>query len=482
MSVIGVDLGTSRIKAVRYDEEWVEADSCAEDAVVGRPAPGHSEQDMADVWAGLVRVVRTVAERSPDDVALIAVTAQGDGCWLIDDDGNPAGQALLWNDARATDLVDGWEADGTLQRAFDINGCFGFAGVASSQLRWLQENSPQVIERATTLLSCGGWAYFKLTGRRAIDDSEAANPFFDTRKRQYDDRILDLYGISQLRRLLPEAVRGKDRVAPLLGDVAREIGLAEGTPVVVAPYDVASMATGSGAHRPGDAFAILGTTLCNGLVSDDPRLDRPGNGMSLPAPEEGGWLLTYPTMVGTEVIGWCQRLLGLDQPGDVIRLADQSDRSRAPMVLPYLSTAGERSPFLDPRARGAILGLDVSHTREELAAGIVDGLSMAVKDCVMSAGSASMVAISGGGARSVSWCQVIADAVGVPVTLPDVEEIGARGAALVGAYEVGMFDSLHDAVTAAVRPRQVLQPDPERTKVLADRYEQFLQVRGKLFG
>ncbi|MEO8851121.1 MAG: FGGY-family carbohydrate kinase [Allobranchiibius sp.] len=480
MSVIGIDLGTSRVKAVRYDTAWKEADSCAENSVVNRPAPGHSEQDMDDVWAGLVRVLRTVVERSPDEIDLIAITAQGDGCWLIDTDGNPAGQALLWNDARSTDLVDGWEADGTLQRAFDINGCFGFAGVASSELRWLKENSPETLQRATTLLSCGGWGYFKLTGRRAVDDSEAANPFFDTRTRTYDDRILDLYGIADLKRLLPEAVHGKDRVAPLLGEVAREVGLKEGTPVVVAPYDVVSMAIGSGAHRAGDAFAVLGTTLCNGLMSADPRMDRPGNGMSLPAPEEGNWLLTYPTMVGTEVLDWTQRLLGLEHPGDVIRLADEADRSRAPMVLPYLSTAGERSPFYNPRARGAILGLDVTHTRAEIAAGIVDGLSMAVKDCVVSAGEANMVAISGGGARSTSWCQVISDAVGVPVTMPDVEEIGARGAALLGAYELGQFNSLHDAVTAAVKPREVLEPDPERTKVLADRYEKFLEMRAKV--
>lgn len=480
MSVVGIDLGTSRVKAVRYDADWNEADSCAENSVVNRPSPGHSEQDMDDVWTALVRVLRTVVDRSPDDVELLAVTAQGDGCWLIDDDGAPAGQALLWNDARATSLVERWERDGTLQRAFEINGCFGYAGIASSELAWLKQNSPQVLDRAATLLSCGGWAYFKLTGRRAVDDSEAANPFFDTRTRGYDDRILDLYGIADLKRLLPEAVHGKDRIAPLLGAIAGEVGLTEGIPVVVAPYDVVSMAVGSGAHRVGDAFAILGTTLCNGLVSDDPRMDRPGNGMSLPSPREGNWLLTYPTMVGTEVLDWCQRLLGLDHPGDVIRLADQADRSRAPLVLPYLSTAGERSPFLNPRARGAILGLDVTHIREEIAAGIVDGLSLAVKDCVDSAGEATMVAISGGGARSTSWCQVICDAVGVPVTMPDVDEIGARGAALLAAYEVGMFDSMQDAVSAAVHPRESLEPDPERTRVLADRYEKFLQMRARV--
>ncbi len=481
MSVIGLDLGTSRVKAVRYDGDWAQADSCAEDTMVNRPEPGHSEQDMNEVWAGVVRVVRAVVDRSPDGIDLIAVTAQGDGCWLIDEDGAPAGPAPLWNDARATSLVDGWEGDGTFQRAFEINGCFGFAGTAGSQLRWFKDNAPEVLQRAATLLSCGGWAYFKLTGRRAIDDSEAANPFFDTRRRQYDERILELYGISDLKRLLPDAVRGKDRVAPLLGDIAHEMGLPEGTPVVVAPYDVASMATGSGAYRPGDAFAILGTTLCNGLVSDDPRLERPGNGMSLPGPEEGNWLLTYPTMVGTEVLDWCQRLLDLEHPGDVIRLADTADRNRAPLVLPYLSTAGERSPFLDPRARGAIVGLDVGHTRADIAAGVIDGLSLAVKDCVVSAGSAQKVAISGGGARSKLWCQVIADAVGAPVTLPDVDEIGARGAALVGAVEIGMFHSLSEAVAAAVHPRDVLDPDPERSAVLDERYEQLLQTRERLF-
>lgn len=482
MSVIGVDVGTSRIKAVRFDEAWHEADVEAEATVVDRPAPGRSEQDMDAVWRATVRVLRAVIGRSPDPITLIAVTAQGDGCWLVDHDGEPVGPALLWNDARAGDQVTAWQRDGTAKRAFAINGCYHFAGLASAQLRWLETHAPATLARADTLLSAGGWIHSRLTGERVVDETDAANPFFDARRRRYGPDLPDLYGLGSWRQLLPPAVRGTDRISPMLDEVARTLGLSEPVPAAAAPYDVVSTAIGSGTHDVGDAFAILGTTLCVGMVDDDPRMGRPHGGMSLPGPRTGTWLMTYPTMSGTGVLDWAADLLGVGDAEHVIALAATADRSHTPLVLPYFSAAGERSPFIDLSARGAITGLDVSHGRADIAAGIVDSLSLVVRDCLSPLGEATSLALSGGGARSVEWCQTICDAVGIPVTMPDASEVGARGAAIVGLTDLRRGGLLEEEVNAAVRPGRSLEPDPVNAARLDLRYGELLDARERLLG
>lgn len=469
MSVVGLDVGTSRVKAVRFDDDWRAVDVAAEPTKVIRGPGGRSEQDMVQVWRAAARTLAAVGARSPDPVALIALTAQGDGCWLVDAAGEPVGPALLWNDNRAAPMVDAWRRDGTLDRAFRISGCYGAPGLANAQLRWLLDHEPGRLRRADRLLSCGSWVYARLTGRRVLEESDAANPFLAARGGYHGD-LLDLFGITGLGRLLPPVVRGADRVAPLTAEVATELGLAAGTPVALAPYDVVATAIGTGVADAGGAFGVLGTTLVVGTVADDPHLDREPNGMTLPI--EDRWLIGYATMAGTEVLDWTARLLGLADAEAVIALAATATRTDPPLVLPYHSPAGERSPFLDPAVRGGILGLDLRHEPADVARGVLDGLTLVVLDCLRAAGMPRRLALSGGGARSAAWCRAICDAVDVPVTRPDVAEAGARGAALSGATAAGMFATLTDAV-AVVHPGEELTPDGAD----AARYAEFRATR-----
>lgn len=480
MSVIGLDVGTSRVKAVRFDEQWRAVDAEGETTLVVRGDGGRREQDMGQVWSAVARVLASLVARTPDTVELVAVTAQGDGCWLVDEQSRPVGPALLWNDNRAADLVERWQDDGTLERAFRVSGCFGAPGLAHAQLRWLEQHEPSRITRAARLLSCGSWIFSNLTGRHVLDESEAANPFCNADTGWYDAGLLDLFGLTSLAPLLPPIVTGADRVAPLTAEAANSVGLPSGTPVALAPYDVVATAVGTGVVTPGSAFAVLGTTLCVGTVSEDPLLDRPPNGMSLPAGEAGRWLIAYATMTGTEVVDWAAQLLGLEDVEHLAVLAQGSTRADVPLLLPYLSPAGERSPFLDHRARGSMLNLDVMHSPADVARATFDGLALAVLDCLTAAGLPASLALSGGGARSSLWCQMLCDATGVPVILPDTSEVGALGAALVGATAAGHFPGLEEAVTAVVRPGEILKPEESRTEWYQERYQLFLQTRARL--
>ena len=474
MNIIGLDLGTSRVKAVRFDASWRAVDTEGEQTVVNRTHGGRREQLMPDVWAAAVRALRAVAERSHDPIDLVAVTGQGDGCWLVDSHGDPVRPAMLWNDNRAAPLVDRWRADGTLDQAFSISGSYGAPGLPNAQLRWLLENEPDSLTHGATLLSCGSWVYYRLTGRRVLEATDAANPFFGAASAAYDPELLALFGLTRLRRLLPDAVRGPDCVAPLTDS---SLGLPAGTPVCLAPYDVPATAIGVGAVAVGATFTVLGTTLCVGTVSDDPQLSRAPNGMTLPATRDGEWLVAAATLAGTEVLDWAAALTGAPDAAAFVQLATTSQRRVLPIVLPYLSSGGERSPFLDKDIRGTVHRLDLGHTRADVARAVLEGLTMVVADCVDYTGATGTLALCGGGARSALWCQLISDVTGRTVTSPDTAEVGARGAAITGAVDVGAFPDAAHAVAAAVRPRDTYHPEPALTSHYAQRRSEFLALR-----
>lgn len=481
MPTIGVDVGTSMVKAVRFGAGRQAEHTASVPTVVRTPSPGWSEQDLGEVWAAVQEVVRDVAP-ADGDVDAVCITAQGDGCWLVDAAGRPTRPAVLWNDARAGGVVDDWERRGLLDDAFRVNGSYGNAGVAHAQLAWLASAQDPGLTEARTLLSCGSWVYLKLTGRRALHESDACNPFLDAHTGEPAQDLCDRLGVGWAVDLLPELVNGASPPVPLLPDVATLLGLRAGTPVVLGPYDVPATALGVGAVAPGEGFAVLGTTLCVGIMAEAPGLDRTPSGMSLRTGYPEQWLLAYATLAGTEVLEWARGLLGLVGVADLVQLATGPGAARPglepPLVLPYLSPAGERAPFRDPLAAGAVLGLRLGHGPADLARGVLEGLSLAVRDCLLAAGrTPASLAVCGGGARSARWCAMLADATGLPVVVAEQDQVGALGAVLAGELAMGGLAGLGQVVAEAGRAGRRHEPDPARAARFDDLYERFVAAR-----
>ena len=226
MATICVDVGTSVIKTVAFDDRGTEIALARRETEVLRPAPGFSEQDMHSVWEAAASTIRTVVKQLSDPVHLVSLTAQGDGCWLVDADGTPTGPAILWNDARAAAIVDRWRAAGILKEAFRSNGSQTFAGLPNGIFTWLKQHDPDRLERSHKSLCCNGWIFYRLTGRMAIDESDASVPFFDVRERRYSAALIRLYGLEWAERLLPDVLANDKRVGELSSKAASELGSA----------------------------------------------------------------------------------------------------------------------------------------------------------------------------------------------------------------------------------------------------------------
>ncbi|HET7412489.1 MAG TPA: FGGY family carbohydrate kinase, partial [Pararhizobium sp.] len=334
---VAVDVGTSGIKAVAFEANGEEARVVRRPIAVDRRRKAWAEQDMDACWALVAEAVREIAD-AVGEVEFVAITAQGDGCWLVDDEGRAVRPAILWNDGRAASYVGTWMRDGTMQRGFALNGSVSFPGLANAILRWLAEHEPETLARSRFALTCGSWIFSKFTGRTLIEASDASAPFLDLESGSYSDTLLGLYGLADCRAMLAPVARGADTVAPLSEAAAAETGLPAGTPVVLAPYDVVAAALGAGARTVGDAVLVLGTTFLCGIITDRPQPAGAPSGTTVSLGFPGLYLRLFPTLAGMEVLEWAAGFLGRRGAPETVELAMTGrPGARGLHFLPYLS-------------------------------------------------------------------------------------------------------------------------------------------------
>ncbi|WP_028923779.1 FGGY-family carbohydrate kinase [Pseudonocardia acaciae] len=466
---LGVDVGTSVVKAVLFD-----ADGAAL-AVRGRPLElahgpdGAVEQDLEVVLAGLGEVVRGVLADTGADARpeLVALTGQGDGCWLVDAAHRPVRPAMSWLDGRAAGLLGEWSADGVTERVFRVNGSALFPGAPAPLLAWLDRHEPAALDAAATAGYCKDAVFGRLTGVRATDPSDSSMPFGDGTGTGYSTEVLSLTGLEHRRELLAP-IQGPVPRAPLSASGAALLGLPAGTPVSSGPFDFPACAFGGGLRDIGDALLIVGTTL--GCLVRVDRLVTDGEpaGFHVATGEPGRWLRAMPAMVGTASLDWLLRVLGLGVQAVGEALAESPPGARGVEALPYLATSGERAPFVDPAASGQLTGVRLTTDRHDLVRAVCEGLAYAARHCFETAGRTGRVVVCGGGTRSRAWMRVFADVLGVPLELARTPEVGARGAVIVAASG----DELD--VSAWTAPEDVIDPDPTHRPLYDDGYRRYL--------
>lgn len=477
MAWLCIDAGTSVIKSVVLAEDGRELGLARASVAVLRPQDGFSEQEMDDVWAAVLHTARTAVAKAGVTISGIATTAQGDGAWFVDANGQPVQRAVLWNDGRAAEIVDTWRADGVLSEAAKVSGCTSYPGLPNSIWRWFAANRPEVLEAAAASLTCNGWLFLRMTGRIAADLSDASNPFCDGQRRAYSDDLLALYGVQAMQHLLPPLESKAEPMAPLLSEIAAKLGVTDGLPVVMAPYDIVATAHGAGCIAAGQGCVILGTTICAEVISDTFAMEGSGTTIVL---EPGRFLHAMPTLTGCEALSWASSLLRLSSIDDLEKVATGATAGCDGLVfLPYLSQAGERSPFLEPHARGSWSMLSLGHSSAHMARSVYEGLSYVVRDCLHAAGIAegASVRVCGGGSRSAFWCQMIADVTRHTVLRPRAEELGARGALLHGRVRSGEVADLHAAFMAAPVKEDSFTPEVSLRSTYDAGFARFLAAR-----
>ena len=469
-SYLGIDIGTSLTKAALFDENGELIGTAEQPTKLDHSAGGRVEQDVEDVVHSVGAVVRETLEHLAADAArpeLVAVTGQGDGCWLVDADGRAVRPAVSWMDGRAGGLVGRWERNGVAEQVFRVNGNALFPGSQAAVLASLAADEPEALDRAATAQYCIGVVFQRLTGMRATDPSEASLPFGDVHG-DYSPEVLRLTGLADRADLLPEVVRPIP-VGTLSAEGAELTGLAEGTPVSAGPFDLPACALGAGISELGDGVLTVGTTLaCQVLVDSVDSTGEPA-GMLLKTPDPERFLRAMPAMVGTASLDWILNLVGMDVSHLADALSATDPGAGGVEVLPYFAPSGERAPFVDARARGQFTGLSLTTTREQLVRAVCEGIAFAARDCFERAGLTGDLFVCGGGTRSREWMQVFADVLGRPCRLARAAGIGARGAVLCHLRAVGEDPS--PAVWTDTD--EVVEPDPDHRELYDGLFERY---------
>jgi xylulokinase/erythritol kinase len=459
--ILGVDAGTSVVKAVAFTADGAALRVAGRPTRIMTPAPGEAEQDLEEVLAAVGDVIREAAAGEPVD--LVGITAQGDGVWLLDGQGRQVRPPILWSDARAAPIVTEWLASGIAERAFRRSGNMLFPGAAAPVLAWLQREEPASLRRAATAGYCKDAIMQRLTGARATDVSDASLPFFNPRAREYDDALLDLFGLTAWRDLLAPVDPADVWPRPLVAEGAALTGLPGGTPIHAGPFDLCATMIGAGVREPGEGLVILGTTLGCAVLTDRVETGGEPAGMLLCVPEPDRWARVMPAMVGTPSLEWVLAMTGTRRDEIDALLGASRPGAAGVVALPFFAPAGERAPFVDPAARGQFLGVSLESTRADLVRAVCEGIGYAVRHCLESAGLAdgTRVLLSGGGGRSAAGRQILADVLQRPLALAHQPESGARGAALA-ALDAARREFDAEAWT---RPDAVIAPHPRNAQL-----------------
>lgn len=472
--ILGVDVGTSVTKASLLGRDGLATVTHSVRSTLDRLPGGRVEQDLDEVVDSVVRVVRSVGAQAPEPVEALAITGQGDGLWLRDREGAPVGPALSWLDARASDVLDRWHAGGSdsvLKRVHALTGSGMFPGSAGPLLAHLAEHEPERLQRAAVAGYCVDAIVQRFTGEITVDASDASLPFLDVPKRTYSDRALRECGIEQYRGLLAEPAP-PSKLHALNAESARMLDLPAGLPLSAGPFDLPACAFGSGIREVGDATVVIGTTLGCQVLTDEVTVDPDGEaaGMWLATPQPDRFLRVMPAMVGTANLDWVLGVVGAGVQDLDALLERSSPGAGGVSALSFLSTSGERAPFVEPRARGQFTGLTLDTSPADMVRAMCEAVAYAGRHNLESAGLTGEVSGCGGGARSAAWSQIFADVLGQPLHVPHEEGVGARGAAMTA------WDSLGEPVDREqwAAARRTVHPRPEAVEFYERGYREYL--------
>jgi erythritol kinase (D-erythritol 1-phosphate-forming) len=496
--LIGVDAGTSVIKSVAFTLDGQQLAVAAVPNTYVTRADGAVEQDMAKTWVDTAYTIKLLAEKVPNlktRAVALAVTGQGDGTWLIDKVGEPVAPAWLWLDARAAEIVENYFLTEAYADHYQRTGTGMNACQQNGQLAFLLRTTPALIENSVSAHHCKDWLYFKLTGTRATDPSEANFTFGNYQTRQYTPKVLNDLRAGETARLLPEIVDGTMVAHGLSAAAASATGLPSGLPVCLGYVDVICSGIGGGlfdlSGRSG--CTIVGSTGMHMRMrhQNDVKLNTEKSGYTMCMPHREHVAQIQSNMASTLNIDWLLDLaLGILQEqgvfkrrNDLLAGLDEKLLAEVPgrmIYHPYISQAGERGPFLDANARASFIGLETGAGFNGLMRSVFEGLCMAARDCYdVMGGAPSEVRVTGGAVKSRALRVMLASALNANVRTVSRDEAGASGAVMMAAVQQQLYPDMPSVVRAWIDPNldEPTKPDPVLLKTYNELFPLYKKSR-----
>ncbi len=494
--LIGIDAGTTYVKAALFDLEGRELFKKGTPTNISSPDPRWIEADMAILWEYIKKCLKELiaaAKINSKKIAGIGLTATGDGTWMIDYDENPVRPGILWCDGRSEIILNGWLSDGTAEKAFDICGTAIHTGSQCTQLKWLKEHEPECLKRTKAIFHCKDWLFYKFTGKITTDETDESLTFLNIKSRQYDDELFKLFDIYEYSDKFPTVNHAEENTGTILGGLAKEFNLSKDLIIGSGPMDVLACAVGGGAIKNGDACSIIGSAGINEVVTGHPLLYPRMVGMNLCHAPKDKWIRLIAAMSATPNLDWFIKEFGakykLEAEEKGIKLIKYVDKivenipagCEGVLYHPYIFPGGERGPFVVPNANASFTGLSINHSIDFLLRSIYEGVGFSMLDCYKNMPvEINEIILTGGGAKSNIWCQIISDITGKVIKIPGGEEYGAKGAALNVGVALGIYKDFEEAVLKTVKTVKTYLPDSLNNRKYQEIYEVYKMTYEKM--
>ncbi|MCB0197367.1 MAG: xylulokinase [Anaerolineae bacterium] len=480
---LGIDSSTTGVKALLIDDNGDVVGTATTELPLSTPKPLWSEQDPADWWNGTVNSIKQVLQSTNitgEEIKAIGLTGQMHGLTLLDEAGDVLRPAILWNDQRTGPQCDEIRARLGKKRLVEVTGNDALTGFTAPKILWVREHEPDIYDEIDQILLPKDYIRYKLTDDYATDKAGAAGTLlFNVKSRNWSVEVLDALEIPG--GWLPPTYEGTEVTGHVSDEAALATGLEPGTPVVGGGGDQAAGAVGVGAVQPGVIALTLGTSGVVFASAAEPFIEPEGRLHAFCHALPGRWHMMGVMLSAAGSLRWYRDTMapGVDFDTLLAPTAAIPPGSEGLLFLPYLT--GERTPHPDPLARGAFAGLTVRHTLPHFTRAVLEGVAFGLRDgfeLMKAAGLTDIkqVRVSGGGAKSPIWRQILADVLNVELVTVNTSEGAAYGAALLGAVGAGVWPDVDTATEACIQLTGSTRPQEATVAAYEPYYAQYREL------
>lgn len=467
--LLGVDIGTSGTKTVLFDESGNTIASALGEYPLYQPNNGWAEQDPEDWWIATFTTIKAVLSKSgvsPEDVKGVGLSGQMHGAVLLDENYTVIRKSIIWCDQRSAAECDQITSLIGRERLIEITANPALTGFTASKVMWVKNNEPHNYEKIKKILLPKDYIRYRLTGEFATEVSDASGmQYMDIPKRQWSSEVLERLGVE--KEWLGKLYESQEVTGVISKKAAELTGLKEGTPVVGGGGDQAAGAVGNGIVKNGVISSTIGTSGVVFAYSDKVTIDPLGRVHTFCHAVPGTWHVMGVTQGAGLSLKWFRdnfcieekRTAELMKIDPYVLMDQEAEKVNAGcsglVYLPYLM--GERTPHLDPNARGVFFGLSAKHEKSDLLRAVMEGVVYSLKDCLEIIKEMGVdikeVRASGGGGKSKLWRQMQADVFGTDITTINSSEGPALGVALLAGVGAGIYSSVQEACDATIKVR-----------------------------